>query len=271
VISTSCVFGECAIYFGLTVLFLEVAFEPWIVKRASLPVHIGLMAVCLFLFDWFTIGFVAAPAPIKFTSFETDIDYTGRDAPSGISWAPFFTELDFLVTNPSDGNYDDVDLILRPDFAVAKIAQASNLRDVSFEDRYGVNMRATIEEIGKQSPIPMEFLATDAGYKVHCASIPPNSSLSLIMAIVDFKKAAPQDPTKPVVIPPGADLSNFSVPMTIKNDEGTFTYWFGSSKNKTGYTPRPTPKKIHVVISYTVNHCRKDKTLEQPVDSWKRP
>jgi hypothetical protein len=271
VISTSCAIGVCAIYFGLIVLFLEVTLEPWIIKKAPLPLHIGLIAVCLFLFDWFTIGFVAASTPINFSSFETTIDYSGRNAPAGIAWEPFFTELDFIVTNPSDGNYENVDLLVRPDFPVARIAQLSNLKDVSLEDRYGVNVRATIEEIGKQSPTPVEFLATDAGYKVHCSSIPPNSSLNLIMAIVDFKKVLPQDISKPLKIPQGEDLSHFTIPVTIKNSEGVFTYWFASGQDTRRYAPKPIPKKVHVVISYTANHCRNNRTLEKLVDAWQKP
>jgi hypothetical protein len=267
--ATSCAWGAAIVYFGFLLSLAEWIWEPALLQRPY-QIQIALIGIVFSLAAAFTIGVASAPAPVKFKSFETNIDYTGANAPAGITWNPFFTELDFIVTNPTDENYDNVDLLVRPDFPIAKIAQMSNLQGVSFEDRYGVNMRAKIEEIGKQSPVPVEFLATDAGYKVHCGSIPPNSSLSLVMAIVDFKKALPPDPSKPVVIPSGEDLSHFTIPVTIKNNDGTFTYWFGRV-NERRYLPKPTPTKVYVEISYTANHCRKHKTLEQPVDRWNLP
>lgn len=261
--------GVSIVYAGLAFAFFEIVYDPFI-NRKSIPIQISSLALVLFFLDWFTIAFVAAAAPINFTSFQTDINYTAGNGPAGISWEPFFAELDFLVTNPSDSNYDNLDLLVRPDFPVVKIAQQSNLEGVSFEDRYGMNVRGTIEESGSQPQVPLIFLGTNAGYKVHCPSIPPNSSLSLVMAIADFKKTKPEDSGRPFNVPPGADMSQFLLSPTVTDKEGTFNYWFGTAVNKLHYLPKPTLKKVYVEISYTASYRRRKKTLEVPVDQWKR-
>jgi hypothetical protein len=269
VISNSYIVGVCAIYFGLAVLFLEIALEPWIIQRASLPLHVSLMAVCIFFFDVFTIGFVVKPAPINLTAFTTNIDYSSsKNAPAAIAWEPFFTELDLIVTNPTDVMYDNVDLLVRPDFPVMKITQLSNLTDVSFEDNYGVNFRATAEEVGATAPsVPLEFLATNAGYKVHCQYIPPNSNFKLIMAVVDFKK--PVEDKKPLGIRPGSTtLDKFATALTYNNKDGQFTYWYGSLSNKFLYSPKPTPKTVHVAISYTANYRARQSAQDLLVEDW---
>jgi hypothetical protein len=269
IMSLSYVAGLTIILFGFMGCLAECIWEPELIKRPY-QIQIVLIGIMGFLFDMFAINVAFVAAPINFTSFQTDIDYTAGNAPAGISWEPFFTELDFIVTNPSDGNYDNVDLLVRPDFPVAKVAQQSSLQGVSFEDRYGVNVRATVEEVGFRPPIPMVFLGTNAGYKVHCASIPPNTSLSLVLAVVEFTKAKPEDSGRAFTIPSGADLSRLVMSPTITNKEGTFTYWFGSAVNKVNYIPKPTVKDVHVEISYTTRYRKRNKTAEVSVDPWKR-
>ena len=60
----------------------------------------------------------------------TNKEYAPGTVIGGIVWRPVYTELDLIVNNPTDGNYDDVNILVRPDYPVAKIAQLSNLSDV---------------------------------------------------------------------------------------------------------------------------------------------
>lgn len=79
-----------------------------------------------------------------------------------------------MVINPSDGNYDNVDLWVKPDLPVAAIGQIGNLSDVSFEDKFAFREELTVDDVTDKIRLPnMVFVATDAGYKVHCPHIPP--------------------------------------------------------------------------------------------------
>ena len=60
--------GVTVTYFGLAALVWEVCVEPELEKRSVWTQLIGIGIVC-FLFDLFTIGVVAARAPINFDSY----------------------------------------------------------------------------------------------------------------------------------------------------------------------------------------------------------
>jgi hypothetical protein len=250
--------GVSFVYLGLMVLLLEVVLEPWIVERPFF-IPVGLIAVWFLLFDWFTIGFAASRAPIYFSTLATNIDYSSYSAPGGIPWRTVFSELDVVVSNPTDANYDNVDVTFRPDKPVAEIGQFSNLPGVSFEDLFAVTTRITVQDIGGRL-VPLVFLATNAGYRVHCPQIPAHSSLKLIMATAAIKEPVlHHENPGPLILPEGAKPEDITILETVfdpKIDEGTFLYWFGTTSNGKLYLPSAQAKQLLVRGSYTANYRR---------------
>jgi hypothetical protein len=179
----------------------------------------------------------------------------------GIDWKPFYAELDVTFTNrTTDATYEDFNVLVRPDGLVAGISQLSNLPEVSFEDRYGVSARGGIEDENGRPVIAMEFIATDAGYKVHCAHIPPNASLRIVMAIIELKKPVPNQP----LLPPASPDSILTGPTFTGKDGSRYVYWYGSKNNARIFLPQPTsPTKITVNGSYVGNH--RVRKIEQDV------
>ncbi|MHB8216233.1 MAG: hypothetical protein ACYDDS_09155 [Candidatus Sulfotelmatobacter sp.] len=269
------------VYLGLSLLFVDLYFEP---IPARWKATAGLIILGLLI--WFSVGVVFVPAPFTLSTLGSQIDYlTGNmPAPGGIPWRPFFTELDVIMTNSTDGNYDNVDMLVRPDYPVAAIAQLSNLPEVSFENRHGVNARMTAKELGVNvtpgAPLTIySFLATDAGYKVHCARIPPNSSLTIVMAVADMKKTAPisgrvtaKSGAGSTVIPVPGNISpdDLFASMTFSDKDGSFSYWYGSTKNLSVFSPdKPKPKTVFISGYYTAsNHRRR---VKKDVGVWWEP
>src|SRR5229473_120560 len=118
-------FSVASVYVGLLLLGVDLYFEPELPRGyktfGEIIVAAGLM--------WFNLSFVFVSAPLSFNSLASNSDYALGAAPGGIAWRSVFVELDFMATNPTDDNYDNVDILVRPDHPVAAIAQLSNLSD----------------------------------------------------------------------------------------------------------------------------------------------
>ena len=264
--ATSYAAGLGVVYCGFALCLAECIWEPALLRRPY-QLQIVSIGIVISLATVFTTGVVFVPAPLNFQSLASKSDYAPGTAPAGIAWRSVFVELDFIATNPTDSNYDNIDLWVRPDYPVAQIAQLSNLTDVSFEDKLGVISRVTIEDLSAKVGAPMVFLATDAGYKVHCGHIPPNSSLRIIMAVVDVKKSQPTDPKKPITIPSDVSIDDFSVEEILDTKGDKSTYWFGSPKNLSVYAPGAKPKRITVSGFYTASNRRRSIKQDLVVNS----
>jgi hypothetical protein len=266
----SCPVGAIVVFCGFTLCLAEIIWEPRLLSKPY-QLQVALIGATLLLADLFAISVVLPYSPLTLSTLGSQIDYSlgGGPTPGGIEWRPFYTELDLLMTNPTDGNYDDVDMLVRPDYPVAAIAQLSNLPGVSFEDKYGVHNRATAKEVGANTPPAiMSFLATNAGYKVHCNRIPPNSSLTIVMAIVELKPSQTVKAGTPIAIPDVNAFTPDSLGMeeTFSGKDGTFFYRFGNPKWLSLYVPNPKPKKVLVSGYYTVGGCRRGMTKD--VNVW---
>lgn len=215
--------------------------------------------------DWTALQQLWTHNGLRVLTVATNPEYVSGTVIEGIQWQPYYTELDVIINNPTDASYEDVNVLVRPDYPVARIAQLSNLSDVSFEDKMGLTMRMMIEESplyedGTSGPFgpasPYVFIATNAGYKIHCGRIPPDSSLRLIMALVDIKKIGKSIPYKPHMVIPMSELPKESdFPAEIEFNTGE-TYWYVIPGVRNYFAPRPNPKKLTIEGSYIADSKR---------------
>jgi hypothetical protein len=248
--------GLAIVFSGFCLCLAECVWEP-VLLRKSYQLQVVLIGIVFFFFTMFTIGVASVPAPVGFSSLLlANTDYPPEAGPGGIPWRSFYTELDFMVINPSDNGYDNVDISVRPDSPVAAIAQLGNLSDVSFEDAFALRQETTIEDVDSHTKLGnMALIATDAGYKVHCGHIPPRNSLRIVMAVVAFKKTPKSNPILP---------DDLMTQETFTDRDGKFTYWFGTPTNSSLYEPRACPKKIVVSGSYIASYRKR--TMKQEVN-----
>ena len=260
--------GLFIVYFGFLLCFAECIWEPLLLSR-SYALQVILMSVLFVVVGIFTIEVAIVRAPLVFSTLGSRIDYSlpnSPTAPGGIPWRPFYTELDVTATNPTDENYDNVDLFLRPDSSVAALAELTNLPGVSFQNKQGMEMRLTAEVLGTNEKTNGTFLATNDGYKVHCPRIPPHSSLAMVMAIVAIKRSAPMMKMgAPIQIPNTASTDDLFVDIVTTSKDGTFHYWYGSPRNTAIYLPNPKPLKVLVSALYTAANHRRGTTEDVTV------
>jgi hypothetical protein len=230
---------------------------------------LGVLTVCVGAFawtdikrgdkDWTAFQQLWGNKKPNFVALSTTTEYAPGTVINDIPWLSFYTELDLIMSNPTDGSYDGIDILVRPDFPVARITQLGNLPNVSFEDYFGVTQRAAVKELGTKVATPIVFLATDAGYRVHCERIPPKQSLRIMMAIVDFKKSAPLKPGQPIPWQGDITAVDFGTEETFTAKDGTKgTYWFGSPYNIGTYIPHPNPARIIITGHYSAKSKQRE-------------
>src|SRR5208282_6586799 len=143
---------------------------------------------------------------------------------------------------------------------VAEVGQFSNLPGVSYEDLFShITTRANVRD-GNGRIIPLFFLATNAGYKIHCPQIPGKSSLKIIMAIASIKEPIFHAGTGSLMLGKDDKPEDVSVLETIRDpkiDDGIFRYWFGATTNDRLYLSPEKAERVLLRGSYTANYRRR--------------
>lgn len=206
--------GVVVVYFGLFALLWEVICEPELIRRRSW-VQLCAFALILFFFDLFTIVVVAAPAPITLYAYAMRKgNYTDGTDIGGIIWDSHFTDLRLAVTNPSNNDYQEVDLTLVPDKSVyrAVLLDKPSICDLTPVGGDGVGfaiakesgqLTVTGTRIGSTVEMhdsmgnPYTILASDGGYRLTCSKLPAHFTVRVIFAVVALGQALIQHTNLP--------------------------------------------------------------------------
>ena len=116
-------------YVFVLVALAEIWLDPLFRKKLLRPIlSLGVMAGCI----WFTLAVVFVAAPLRINAVCHSSHYPSGTELDGIKWQPYFSDLRFIVSNDSDADYEDLDIELKPDMAVADIKQEDDTPNVSF-------------------------------------------------------------------------------------------------------------------------------------------
>ena len=141
---------------------------------------------------------VFTPAPLSIT-YESDPAYfrQGTDI-HGISWAPEYSELIVTFHNFSSHSFDDFDMTIGTDMAIAKIVQDTSIGGVSIVPE---GSQIDIHMLGGSAggPPKEEVLPSIPGvgtrYRVVCNRLPSKTSLMIVAAVMDPKKLSGLNPS----------------------------------------------------------------------------
>jgi hypothetical protein len=244
--------GAIFIYLGFLLLAVDVAFEPgfrgkW---KQKWVIWISILIAAI-VFTW---GVVWVDGPLPIFAMATDGEYPSGTEIAGIKWIPEFTELNIDIENPKDRAYEDLNLLIRPNEAVAAIAQTSGISDVSFEDKNNLSFHVLDSNLdtGNSTAVPFELLATDAGYKVRCGRLGPHTHLKIVMAIADIKwDPSPKTPDIPIdqIVRDSREIIKYRF-------DDFSSYWFGHKEGDL-YARRPSVKWMKVDGTYVLSHRRR--------------
>ena len=204
--------GVLIVYVGFLFLLYEVCVEPWLLKR-PLPIQVFLIAVVLLLCDVFSIGIVGAQAPISFQSYAMRKgDYPPGTAIAGIAWDSHLTDLRVTLTNPTDDDYENLDVAVQPDkwtykagllsspecdllqmggdtVSVVRSGKGGATSFTSIRVGTGFDFQDNVGDVFIQ-------LATELGYRVRCTKLPAHFTVQIVLAVVSvdpelLKKVGP--------------------------------------------------------------------------------
>jgi hypothetical protein len=191
--------GVAVIYIGFLFLLFEVCADPWVLN-CSLTMQIVLIAFVLLFVDIFSIGVVAAQAPITFQSYAMrNGDYSPGVTIAGMAWDSHFTDLRVVLTNPTDDDYENLDIDVQPDQWTYKAALLDSPGcDLS---PLGGNMVSVATTKGgatsvTTTPVGPGFdahdnaggvfavMATEFGYRIRCAKLSQHLTAKIVFAVV---------------------------------------------------------------------------------------
>jgi len=192
--------GIAVVYVWFAVLIWEICFEPELIKR---PVWIQVVGIGIVgvLFDIFTIGVVAARAPIDIYSYAMRSgNYSDGTDIGGITWNSHFTALTVAITNSTADDYTDLDLTVRPDKLTYKAvifgdSAGCNLSSIGGNTIFtsitkGGATKVTMQHLGEsfeaQDNVGDVFtpLATESGYRLRCGKFPGRFTIRIVFGLV---------------------------------------------------------------------------------------
>jgi hypothetical protein len=209
---------------AFALIAIDIFFESW-PRRGIRWIGFPAMSLAAAAFSFFV---VFADVPLQIQATFSNARYADGVVIGGIKWRPDYAEMTVEITNPTTKNYDDIAILLRPDFPIAAIAQSSNLSGVSFEDKLSSTVRLQLGGEG----IPKALVATDVGYRIRCERLPRKTTLKIEIALVDIKWNP--DPKKSAV---EGLLAKNELLRIYYMDHGY--YWFGHPQFEDVFAPRP--------------------------------
>lgn len=254
-------FGVVFIYLGLLLCCLECCYEPWFLRRSHW-VWLAVMGTIIAGITTFSIMVPLARAPLDVLAHIRAGEYPPGTVMAGIEWVPEFTELRVALVNPTDMDYERVDLFLDPDESIAKIGQVSTVAGVSFigdvtkEESDIGGVYALIPEIqvkdqgGRVINIPIAQILAPR-YRIKCQTITKKSSVQLILAITKLGK---KQNVKIYPFAPAKYDGDTSLPPTIfvsRDDSSRVTY------------ERIRPTKIRIQGTYTA--ASRERSIDETV------
>ena len=234
-------YGVAFIYLG----FLALVIDPWFETKLQGKTfwRIGISALIVAFALIFSFSIVFTDYQLGTTISQTLGVYPTGTVINGIEWKPEYTELRIWITNNSNVDYEDLDILVRPSNPIVHAAQASSIPGVSLVDADNASIRMTQ---GK-SAIPLDLLATDAGYRIGCPKLAPNTTIEIVMAIADIRYASS----------PGMPVTDSNYVIKTRNPGDFSTYWYGHPNGNVYASTGGSVEWVVIKGSYMAMHRKR--------------
>ena len=253
----------CLVYAAILIWWLDLIFEKRVQTQGRVArVVVTVCAAGLAL--WFTFGFVRIGVPLGLSARNISSSHQPGISIAGIVWSPKFSDFRVLLSNDTDDDFSELDLVVKPNEPVVAVGINHELADatlatVSFSAVTTISyLEMARISAGSSFDVPLVLLATDSGYRVRCADFPRQSSIEIVMAIatINMNKGKSTD-ALPSVETSGPILWKGYVMQTHMSD-GT-NRWFRQQNDPItddfwGIPPKPTI--VNVDGSYIAAHRR---------------
>jgi len=167
--------GMC--YAGFSLIILDLFFEPLLKQRYGWKTLLSIFI--LLLAGAFTRGFVWVSAPLNITGSWFRSDYPEGSTPiagTNIKWMAGMSELRIDFRNPTNRDYDDVDLYMRVDEGLMDVQQSTSVPCSRIED--AVSVHDSMSNVYQQGP-------SHGWVRFRCDNLPRGAPAEFVLGIVN--------------------------------------------------------------------------------------
>lgn len=197
--------GVLIVYVGFVLCLAECIWEPALLSRPY-QLQIALIGVIFALVTVFSINVVFVWAPLTFDSYAMRKgEYPSGTVIAGIPWDRHLTDLRVSVTNPTDDDYYNVDLIAQPDKWSYKAAISEENTGCLLTPMGGNSVlivpsakggptTVTGHRVGEKFEAAdnagdvFEHFITDGGYRLRCEKFPAKFTVQIVFALASINR-----------------------------------------------------------------------------------
>lgn len=176
--------GVSFLNLGLLLLLIEALFENWRLRYRLLVACAWLVLIVLF-----NLKVVMLPEPIVVQVMAYDGNYQGGEDVYGIKWRKEMSELRLRFSNPTDRNYDNLDINFITDGAIMDVKEMTSLNNCKFIPVFvrDINAHGYATTKNGDTVATVTHVATTREYRIRCDSLPSFGRLEFVVAVVHLK------------------------------------------------------------------------------------
>lgn len=184
---------RAALLFGGLV---ALAADPWIepsVRKIHALYKGAASCFFLVLLAVFLKYVVFLPSPLVITARDYNGDYEDGRKIAGIAWKPKYSDLRVVFSNPTDRDYEHIDVVVGAGMYIADAKPSTNMPGVSvFKTSAGPD-NVTVPRKDSSGHVTYEpeenVLFVSGGVKVICDKLPRGTSFEIVLALVTIPSA----------------------------------------------------------------------------------
>lgn len=140
---------------------------------------------------WFSARFVWVRLPLDMLSRNLDADYPDGTVIGGIQWNQKYADLRVTLSNGTDYDYTDLNLLLKPKEPITDAAQVvTDLPGVSIvrESEKSFELKHLRPSTHQVWEVPTALFASTGGYRVTCDRLPAGEQIEIVLASVSINQ-----------------------------------------------------------------------------------
>jgi hypothetical protein len=178
---------ETIVYAAILLWAADAFFELREYRRVLqiFPIPVGIIAA--FLFSW---QFTFVALPIGEGVWSTGASYEPGSVVSGIPWSSQFTDIHVDVSNLTDYDYSQLDLLIKPKEPVVAFATIAPSPNASLTREMNPLVSSDFQllnpKTGSRIDLPVEWFASTGGVRLRCDSLPAQSVVRVLLAVANI-------------------------------------------------------------------------------------
>ncbi|MCU1271996.1 MAG: hypothetical protein JWN74_3290 [Acidobacteriaceae bacterium] len=173
------------------IAFASIAADIWY-EELALWIKWGAVTIIFAMAIFFSFYIVCRSAPLDIVATSSEGNYKDGENVEGITWRPAYSELRIGITNPTNLDYNNVDIRIVPALWVVEqviVSESSSCHFEAASPHFSAVAHGT-DANGKPFDEPFKGKGPrSSGLRIRCDKFPRNDTLAILVAVmnVDLK------------------------------------------------------------------------------------